>query len=292
MGHFQIEIGRRSHRAGPQARVHEVKQGIGPLLEASVQIVPELTEGVSESTSDVVAPAAIPIGWLPASQPTMSGGVKSQHLRAAGSQEQPMTIERLAGVRYVVPLREGGSLPAVVETDRRRAYVVKFRGAGQGAKALIAELLAARAGPALGLPVPAAGHRRPRRRLRQSRAGPGDPGHPARQRRRQLRARLPARRARLRSRRRARRRARPGRRRSSGSTPSSPTSTAPRATRTCCVWQRAALADRPRRRAVLPPPLAGLGGARPVAVPADRGPRAAARSPATWPPPTPGCARC
>src|SRR5437870_1993185 len=64
-------------------------------------------------------------------------------------------IERVTGLRYVVPLREGGSLPAVVETDRRRAYVVKFRGAGQGPKALVAEALAAGLALALELPVPA-----------------------------------------------------------------------------------------------------------------------------------------
>ena len=65
-----------------------------------------------------------------------------------------MSVERLRGVRYVVPLREGGSLPAVVETDRDGPYVVKFRGAGQGAKALIAELLVAELATELGLPVP------------------------------------------------------------------------------------------------------------------------------------------
>ena len=63
-------------------------------------------------------------------------------------------VERLTGVRYVVPLREGGSLPAVVETDRAGPYVVKFRGAGQGAKALIAESLVAGLARAVGLPVP------------------------------------------------------------------------------------------------------------------------------------------
>ena len=65
-----------------------------------------------------------------------------------------VTTERLTGVRYVVPLREGGSLPAVVETDRGGAFVVKFLGAGQGAKALVAELLAAGLAHALDLPVP------------------------------------------------------------------------------------------------------------------------------------------
>jgi hypothetical protein len=65
-----------------------------------------------------------------------------------------VTIERLTGVRYVVPLREGGSLPAVVETEDGRAFVVKFLGAGQGRKALVAETLGAGLAQALGLPVP------------------------------------------------------------------------------------------------------------------------------------------
>jgi HipA-like kinase len=62
-------------------------------------------------------------------------------------------LPRLTGLRYVVPLREGGSLPAVVDTDAG-PYVVKFRGAGQGAKALVAEALAAGLAQALGLPIP------------------------------------------------------------------------------------------------------------------------------------------
>src|SRR3954467_11816460 len=56
--------------------------------------------------------------------------------------------------RYVTPLREGGSLPAIVEADDDGLYVLKFRGAGQGAKALIAELVSGEIGRALGLPVP------------------------------------------------------------------------------------------------------------------------------------------
>jgi hypothetical protein len=56
--------------------------------------------------------------------------------------------------RYLTPLREGGSLPAIVEADDGRLYVLKFRGAGQGVKALIAELVAGEIGRALGLPVP------------------------------------------------------------------------------------------------------------------------------------------
>lgn len=56
--------------------------------------------------------------------------------------------------RYVTPLREGGSLPAIVEADDDGLYVLKFRGAGQGVKALVAELVAGEIARALGLPVP------------------------------------------------------------------------------------------------------------------------------------------
>jgi hypothetical protein len=57
-------------------------------------------------------------------------------------------------MRYITPLREGGSLPAIAEADDNFMYVVKFRGAGQGAKALIAELVAGEIARALGLKVP------------------------------------------------------------------------------------------------------------------------------------------
>ena len=56
--------------------------------------------------------------------------------------------------RYVTPLREGSSLPALVEADDGREYVIKFRGAGHGEKALIAELVVGEIGRALGLRVP------------------------------------------------------------------------------------------------------------------------------------------
>jgi hypothetical protein len=56
--------------------------------------------------------------------------------------------------RYVTPLREGGSLPAIVEADDDGLYVLKFRGAGQGARALVAELVSGEIARALGLPVP------------------------------------------------------------------------------------------------------------------------------------------
>lgn len=65
-----------------------------------------------------------------------------------------MNVRRVAATRYVTPLREGGSLPAIIEADDDGLYVLKFRGAGQGQKALIAELLVGELARALELPVP------------------------------------------------------------------------------------------------------------------------------------------
>jgi hypothetical protein len=56
--------------------------------------------------------------------------------------------------RYVTPLREGGSMPAIAEADDGFLYVIKFRGAGQGPRALIAELIGGEIARALGLKVP------------------------------------------------------------------------------------------------------------------------------------------
>jgi len=64
------------------------------------------------------------------------------------------SLPSVLAARYITPLREGGSVPALVEADDRQAYVVKLRGAGQGARVLIAELLAGQIGRALGLHVP------------------------------------------------------------------------------------------------------------------------------------------
>lgn len=63
-------------------------------------------------------------------------------------------IKTLTATRYIVPLHEGGSLPAVVEAEDGELYVMKFAGAGQGPKVLIAELVAGEIGRALGLRVP------------------------------------------------------------------------------------------------------------------------------------------
>jgi hypothetical protein len=65
-----------------------------------------------------------------------------------------MNLRTVIATRYVTPLREGGSLPAIVEADDDGMYVLKFRGAGQGPEALIAELVAGEIARAAGLPVP------------------------------------------------------------------------------------------------------------------------------------------
>jgi hypothetical protein len=66
----------------------------------------------------------------------------------------PAVLRTVTATRYVTPLREGGSLPGIVEADDDGLYVLKFRGAGQGPKALAAEIVAGELARALGLPVP------------------------------------------------------------------------------------------------------------------------------------------
>ena len=63
-------------------------------------------------------------------------------------------LRTVTATRYVTPLREGGSLPGLVEADDDGLYVLKFRGAGQGIKALVAEIVAGELARALGLAVP------------------------------------------------------------------------------------------------------------------------------------------
>ena len=103
-------------------------------------------------------------------------------------------LRRVTATRYVTPLREGGSLPGLVEADDDGLYVVKFRGAGQGPRALVAEWLAGEHRPALGLPVPDLVADRGRPGARRCRARRGAPGPRPPQRRAEPGPRLPARR--------------------------------------------------------------------------------------------------
>jgi len=63
-------------------------------------------------------------------------------------------LETVQAIRYVTPLREGGSLPGIVEADDLGTYVMKFRGAGQGLKALVAEVIVGEIGRTIGLRIP------------------------------------------------------------------------------------------------------------------------------------------
>ena len=63
-------------------------------------------------------------------------------------------MRTIRALRYLTPLREGGSVPAIVEADDDGTYVAKFRGAAQGPRALVAEVIAGELGRLLGLPVP------------------------------------------------------------------------------------------------------------------------------------------
>ncbi|MEO7234948.1 MAG: HipA family kinase [Lapillicoccus sp.] len=63
-------------------------------------------------------------------------------------------LDAVAATRYVTPLREGGSLPGLVEADDLGIYVLKFRGAGQGVKVLVAEIVVTEMARLVGIPVP------------------------------------------------------------------------------------------------------------------------------------------
>jgi hypothetical protein len=66
----------------------------------------------------------------------------------------PSGLRTVDVIRYVTPLREGGSMPAIAEADDEFLYVVKFRGAGQGTKALVAEIIGGELARALGFRIP------------------------------------------------------------------------------------------------------------------------------------------
>lgn len=70
------------------------------------------------------------------------------------SRTRSVALRTVTATRYVTPLREGGSLPGLLEADDDGLYVVKFHAAGQGPKALVAELIGGELGRALGLRVP------------------------------------------------------------------------------------------------------------------------------------------
>src|SRR5580704_13490052 len=113
-------------------------------------------------------PACTRSGWRPdRSAPQTCGrkGLRSSWTPCASSRpgtppsaphraNVSRVLEQVSVTRYVTPLREGGSLPALVEADNLGTYVLKFRGAGQGPLALVAEVIAGELARALGLRTP------------------------------------------------------------------------------------------------------------------------------------------
>ena len=140
-------------------------------------------------------------------------------------------LKHVAATRYVTPLREGGSLPGIVEADDLGTYVCKFRGAGQGLPVLVAEVVVSELARAARPAHPAAGRPRAGAGDRPLRGRRGGPGPAQRQPRAQPRRRLPARLLRVRPDLRGRPRHRGAG--CCGSTRWSPTSTAAGATPTC-----------------------------------------------------------
>ena len=178
--------------------------------------------GCSDCRSAVLKTS--PFGWTPVipaepfaagsgRRPDAGGRAAAPRSRRAPSGDATSRPRRLTGTvlpavtatRYVTPLREGGSLPGLMEADDLGTYVVKWRAAGQGVNVLVAEVVCAELARALGLPVPAAGDRRRRARAGGGGARRRGAGAPAALRRAQPRHGLPARRARLRGGRRRRR---------------------------------------------------------------------------------------
>lgn len=108
-------------------------------------------------------------------------------------------LPTVLATRYVAPLREGGSLPGLVEAEDLGTYVMKFRGAGQGLKALVAEVIVGELARRLGIRTPEMkGRPEAQREDRAIRSRPGGPGPAQGQCRAEPRYRFPARLVRLR----------------------------------------------------------------------------------------------
>lgn len=86
--------------------------------------------------------------------PSLLSYVETRNTTADLCEVSEVELRSIAATRYVTPLREGGSLPAIVEADDDGLYVLKFRGAGQGRRALVAEVVAGELARALGFDVP------------------------------------------------------------------------------------------------------------------------------------------
>jgi hypothetical protein len=106
----------------------------------------------------MIRPPADPVSRAAAAAPPRGEGTAKAPLAvgvaAARRECDHRRVRTISVTRYLSPLREGGSVPALVEADDCGTYVLKFRGAAQGPKALVAELIAGEIARALGLPIP------------------------------------------------------------------------------------------------------------------------------------------
>ena len=146
---------------GDWTGAHEIAQDVDTVEGAMVHAYLHRKEGDLDNARYWYQRAGRPVADVVAGHRMEGAGRGDAAVRAmtASTGTTPATapapLPRVAAVRYVTPLREGGSVPALVEADDGKLYVVKMRGAGQGARVLIAELVAGRLGQALGLRVPA-----------------------------------------------------------------------------------------------------------------------------------------
>ena len=92
------------------------------------------------------------VAWTRSGPPPTS--TSRPRRRSCRTKRRHVTLENVGVTRYVTPLREGGSLPGIVEADDLGTYVCKFRGAGQGARVLVAEVVVGGLAQRLGLPTP------------------------------------------------------------------------------------------------------------------------------------------
>src|SRR4051812_3448534 len=137
----------RSSRSGSSRATSSRMSGVwepwpGNSRAMSVRVVIDAHPGRCEARLPALAHSHPPGGGACAMRWGVTGFAPVSRLRS------------VAATRYVTPLREGGSLPGLVEADDDGLYVLKFRGAGQGIKALVAEIVAGELARGLGLAVP------------------------------------------------------------------------------------------------------------------------------------------
>src|SRR3954451_5524131 len=128
---------RREHEPGG---AHHARRRLGAVAVRVVAVVGEVVGVVDDRNHD--------------RSPEHDGQDPAGRLKLRVRADSIPGVRAVSATRYVTPLREGGSLPGLVEADDDGLYVVKFRGADKGPGALVAEVVAGELARSLGLPVP------------------------------------------------------------------------------------------------------------------------------------------